>query len=71
MHAIRSGAAKAIGSSLSELVLSHEHNLWQPFLDLRVVADCRNMCNGCSLGSKGSVAANGDAGAQQAVGSVA
>lgn len=46
MHASRSFAAKAEGSSLSELVLTHEHNLWQPFLDLRVVAYCRNMCNG-------------------------
>ena len=71
MHAIQSGAAKAVGSSLSELVLAHEHNLWHSFLDLRVVADCHNMCNGCSMGSKGSVAPNGDAGTQQAVGSVA
>ena len=46
MHASRSFAAKAVGSSLSELVLTHEHNLWQPILDLRLVTDCCNMCNG-------------------------
>ena len=28
MHAIRSFVAKAAGSFLSELVLTHEHNLW-------------------------------------------
>ena len=43
MHALRSFTAKAVGSSLSELVLPHEHNLRQMFLDLRVITDCRNM----------------------------
>ena len=46
MHASRSFAAKAVGSARIQLVLTHEHNLWQPILDLRAVADCRNMCNG-------------------------
>ena len=69
MHATRGFAAKAVGSSLSELVLTHEHNLWQPILDLRVITDCRNMCNGRPLCSKGSIATEWHAGAQQAVGS--
>ena len=46
MHATKSFAANAVGSSLSELVLTHEQNLWQPILDIRVVADCRNMFYG-------------------------
>ena len=46
MHASGSFAAKAVCSSLGDLVLAHEHNLGQPSLALRVVADCRHMCNG-------------------------
>ena len=46
MHTIRSFAAKAVKSHLSELALTHEHNLRQQILDLWVVADGRNMCNG-------------------------
>ena len=45
-HASRSFAEQAGGSARIQLVLTHEHHLWQPILDLRVVADCRNMCNG-------------------------
>ena len=67
MHAIRGLAAKAVCSSLSELVLPHEHNLRQPSLDLRAVADCRNMGNGRPLRCKGSIATERHAGAQQAV----
>ena len=46
MHAGRCLAAEAVGSSVSDLVFADEHNLGQPILDLRVVADCRQMCNG-------------------------
>ena len=71
MHAFRSFTANTVGSSLSELVLSHEHNFCQPPQDLRVIADCCHMRNSSRLCSQRSIATEWHARAQEAVGSLA